>query len=332
MKVRLTDLSIQKLPYKETGNQRYWDTILPGFGIRVTSRSKSFFVVYGKKRNSQTLGKYPDTSLKTARKEAMAILAQESGKKLSMSLSDARTAYLKECQARLSHSTYRQYKSYLNLVDKKSLEDVTRADINTSHPQTVSSWKAFYNWCIKQQYVDRNPFQLLQAKNGVRERVLTDDEIKKVWAYEHLPFSNIVKLLLLTGLRRTEVTKLKLIDGSFKLAPEHTKNGKGHTLPATDWAKEYYGNLSYNGWSKAKTRLDRKVDIPHWTLHDLRRTFATIHARIGTPIHVVEALINHQSGTISGIKAVYIKHNYIQEAEIALANYEEELKTILARA
>lgn len=76
--------------------------------------------------------------------------------------------------------------------------------------------------------------------------------------------------------------------------------------------------------------MDRETGITDYRLHDIRRTFATIHAKIGTELHVIEKLLNHQSGSISGVAAVYNHHNYLEEAKIAVANYEKHLQTILA--
>lgn len=83
----------------------------------------------------------------------------------------------------------------------------------------------------------------------------------------------------------------------------------------------------FNGWSKSKERL--KADIPPWTLHDLRRTFSSNLAALGTPIHVTEKLLNHASGTISGVAAVYNRHTYFDEMRQAILTYEIHLAQLL---
>jgi len=88
---------------------------------------------------------------------------------------------------------------------------------------------------------------------------------------------------------------------------------------------------SFSAWSKSKAALDKASGVVGWTLHDLRRTFATSHARIGTPIHVTERLLNHISGTMAGIVSTYQRHTYMPEMRKAVARYEEHLVALLAR-
>ena len=85
-----------------------------------------------------------------------------------------------------------------------------------------------------------------------------------------------------------------------------------------------------NGWSNLKTKFDKSVEgVAPWTLHDLRRTFATNLAALGTPIHVTEKLLNHVSGTVSGVAAIYNRHAYMDEMRAAVANWEMRLATLL---
>ena len=60
------------------------------------------------------------------------------------------------------------------------------------------------------------------------------------------------------------------------------------------------------------------MEIPHWTFHDLRRTAATGMARLGIPVRVTEAVLNHVSGTAGGIVSVYQRHDYADEKRDAL--------------
>jgi integrase len=96
------------------------------------------------------------------------------------------------------------------------------------------------------------------------------------------------------------------------------------------------GARPVSGFSKAKARLDRhmvqllraefeqagmdpkKAKIEGWILHDLRRTATTGMARLNIAPHLVDRILNHVSGTISGVAAVYNRHAYLEERKAAL--------------
>jgi len=89
----------------------------------------------------------------------------------------------------------------------------------------------------------------------------------------------------------------------------------------------------FNGFSKSKLALDKKLGdkFSPWTLHDLRRTFATNLAKLGTPIHATERLLNHTSGTMSGIVAVYQRHDFQKEMREAVDKWEKRLLEIVGQ-
>src|ERR671938_1600879 len=78
------------------------------------------------------------------------------------------------------------------------------------------------------------------------------------------------------------------------------------------------GRRVFQGYGKAKAKLDRLSGVPDWTLHDLRRTVVSGMARLGVAPHVADKILNHQSGTISGVAAVYQRHEFLQERREAL--------------
>jgi len=61
-----------------------------------------------------------------------------------------------------------------------------------------------------------------------------------------------------------------------------------------------------------------RAPIPHWIFHDLRRTAATGMARVNVAPHVVDKILNHVSGTIRGVAAVYNRFEYLDERRSAL--------------
>ena len=216
--------------------------------------------------------------------------------------------------------------------------------------------KMLFRWAASRRYIKHSPADGLvaPAKSRSRDRVLSDREIAKVLSGARqtgYPFGTIVQLLLLTGQRRTEIGSLRksFIDqgaNTITLPPTLTKNGYEHTFPFGPLAAGALSDaishneplfsepsttdLSFRRWSRAKMSFDRVCRIDHWTLHDLRRTFATVHARIGTPPHITERILNHQTGTLTPIAKIYNRYSYLDEMREAMCNYEKELQRILS--
>jgi integrase len=80
----------------------------------------------------------------------------------------------------------------------------------------------------------------------------------------------------------------------------------------------------------AQAAVGAEASIPEWRLHDLRRTAASGMARLGQPVHVVEAVLNHKSGTIRGVAAVYNRYSYFAEKREALEKWADLLATMTA--
>jgi integrase len=84
------------------------------------------------------------------------------------------------------------------------------------------------------------------------------------------------------------------------------------------------GESPVSGYHKGRNHIAERMaeiagqEIPHWTFHDLRRTAATGMARLGIPVRVTEAVLNHVSGTAAGIVSVYQRHDYADEKRNAL--------------
>lgn len=324
MRIRLTDLAVRKLPHPSKGQVRVWDEAQPGFGVLIGTRTKSYILMWGKERRIHTIGRVGEISLRDARNEARRLSTHEPPKKRSQRLSALVNAYLQDCEQRLRPTSVQRYADVLQNAPDIPLEKVTRNLAKTPHE--IKAYKALFNWAIREELYDKNPFQHVRATYGKRERVLNEEELQKIWHYDHKPFTDYLKLYILTGQRKNQFSNFQIRNDTIYFPPEVMKGAEPHTIPLTVLVEKYITNLKpFYGWSKAKTRIDEKIPIPHWTIHDLRRTFATFHAKLGTPIHVVEALLAHRSGVISGVTAIYIKHRFLEEAREAQERYEAYL-------
>jgi integrase len=189
---------------------------------------------------------------------------------------------------------------------------------------------------------------LLTNKNAERsrERVLSNEEISTIWSA--LPpgdYADIVKVLLLTGQRATEIADLRwdeIANGLVKLQAHRTKNRRPHTIPMSTTVRAILearqqngrehifgiGQRGFSGWSKAKARLDEVIKIPQWRIHDLRRTCATGMGELGVFPHVIESVLNHVSGTRSGVAGLYNKAAHETEKAEALQRWADHVAAI----
>jgi integrase len=215
-----------------------------------------------------------------------------------------------------------------------------------------SSLSAFFAWAIQEGLVEANPVQGTGKadEGGSRERVLTTEELKKLWhALGDNRFSEIVRLLLLTAARRNEIGNLQWDEIDLKrnlivLPPDRTKNGRGVELPLSTQALAVINRTprrnatpflfsdanGYKGWDQDKMRLDARLGIAPWRLHDCRRSAATMMAEIGVLPHIVEAVLNHQSGHKSGVSGIYNRAKYSDEMRSALQRWANHLDKITA--
>ena len=243
----------------------------------------------------------------------------------------------------------------------KQLGDLSKARGAHSADRARAALSSFFGWAIGEGLAHANPTADTNrpVQPQARDRVLTDAEVSLVWrcagAGDH---GVIVRLLLLTACRRDEVGAMAWseVQGStWSIPGERTKNGLplDLTLPpmalevlrgvhARDGRDLVFGSRAgpFSGWSKAKAELDArmlaalkaergsKAALEPWRLHDLRRTAATRMGDLGVQPHVVEAVLNHISGSKAGVAGIYNKAAYCDEKRAALALWADRVKQL----
>jgi integrase len=212
-------------------------------------------------------------------------------------------------------------------------------------------------WAVERALIETNPARGIKppAVEGSRDRVLTDAEIQALWtATEALgyPFGPLVRMLLLCGQRLRETAHMQWSEIDFAaktwaLPGLRSKNGVANEVPLAPQALAILegvprfegspfvftlgGDRPLNDFTRAKHRLDALLPaMPHWVLHDLRRTCASGMAGLAIAPHVVEAVLNHRTGTIKGVAAVYNKYNYASEKRAALARWANHVEPPVA--
>jgi integrase len=355
-------MTLKSVPIPKSGRITLWDDASP-LGVRITSNGAKTFIVMLGSGKRHTIGRYGDVTLSQARQAAKQLKAERTLGRLlpsSVTVENARKEYLASVDVR--PNTRMHYERNLGRLPECRVIEIEPRDINrildplgkSSRIQALRTYTSFFNWCLRRHYLDQSPCARMQSETSdSRERVLTDEEIAKVYrAAEAMrgPYGLIVQLLVLTGQRRTEIASLRsgyldLDNKSICLPRSLTKNGRDHSFPIGTLCEALLSRMSrtdgllfpargttdraFNGWSKSKAALDKMCGVAEWTLHDLRRTFATKMAALGTPIHVTERLLNHVSGGLGGIVAVYNRHTYMDEMREAVDRYERHLIELL---
>jgi integrase len=219
--------------------------------------------------------------------------------------------------------------------------------------KTLKSIKTFLRWCVGRAILDQSPAEgvPLPAREVARDRVLDDDELARmILAARQIggPYGGIVEFLALTGQRREEVAcltwqELDLARRVWTIPKSRTKNAKGHVVHLSDQSVallkranqqgplvfSLLGTRPFQEFSQAKRRLDQLSGVTSWRLHDLRRTCVSGMARLGVAPHVADKILNHQSGTISGVAAVYQRHEFLDERRQALDLWGAHVRQVL---
>lgn len=214
--------------------------------------------------------------------------------------------------------------------------------------------RRLFNWCVERDLIVDNPAAGIKApsKEVSRERVLSIDELKDLLAAAErigYPWGPMVEILIYTGQRLEEVAQatwdeLDLDRWVWALSGSRTKNGRPHIvhlsrlttstiqgLPKIDgqpWLFSTSGRGPVKGFSKAKAKLDKESGVSGWTFHDLRRTFATFTTdRLDINPVVIDKILNHASGAVKGVAAVYQRGEYIDQRKTAMDSWAEFLSS-----
>ncbi len=172
--------------------------------------------------------------------------------------------------------------------------------------------------------------------------MLTDDELRAVWRAcdgVHSAFAGVIKVMALTGQRRGEVQGMRWDELSddlrmWTIPASRSKNKRAHVVPLSPAARELIGARSRDGaevfvfttnngrthvagFSKVKVAIDAAVQLKEeWRWHDIRRTVATGLQKLGVALPVTESVLNHVSGSRSGIVGLYQRHDYAMERRL----------------
>jgi len=214
--------------------------------------------------------------------------------------------------------------------------------------------------------LDTNPAAWTERREeAARSRLLADNELREIWAaLRDDAYSDILRLLILTGARREEVgalrwSELNLDDGLIALPSERVKSHRAHEIvlsapalailrarPRLTWPDGSpcdlvfgRGARGFSDWVGSKIDLDariakerhtaRRSPMPGWTLHDFRRLISTtMHDQLGIAPHIVENILGHV-GHQAGTPGRYNLSSYRAEKAVALRRWAELVSAIV---
>jgi integrase len=261
---------------------------------------------------------------------------------------------------------YLTHPKYFGVLHHKPLDTITLKDVaarigaiqrelgNATAARARSVLSSFFVSRMRAGVCAANPvINSDQPKTTARSRVLTPNELVSIWkACGDDAYGKIVRLLILLGARRQEIggiawseLDLESPQPPWTLPAVRSKNGRAHTLPLMPMASAIIRSVprlvsrdllfgtravdGYRAWGESKRALDRRCGVAGWTIHDVRRSVATMMADIGVQPHIIEQILNHQSGHKAGPAGIYNRSSYQREVRAALALWEDHIRTLL---
>jgi integrase len=371
--MKLTDIVLKNLKGTDARREIPDDYLSGLYLIVQPSGAKSWAVRYRHHGASRkhTIGGYPAFNLTQAReaaKKALRTVAEgrDPGRERQEARSDTFSAIAAEFLERHSkrnnrESTTKANETLLRLHilprwQNRAIQDIRKRDViallesvAVEYPIVANRVHAIlsklFSWACSVDIIESNPVRDVKrlSREKSRERILSDDELRRVWIAATKmgdAFAKAVQVLALTGQRRDEVFWMKWSELDFdkrlwSLPGERVKNGTPHTVPLSDPVIAILQTMTRDGEhvfadargkmpsrARGKERLDKLVgEIEPWRLHDLRRSLASGLARMGVPLQVVEHILNHRSGSLAGVAGIYNRHSYSSEKVEALQRW-----------
>jgi integrase len=255
---------------------------------------------------------------------------------------------------------------YFKPLHSLAVDTVTRKDIagrlvvivresgTVTAARARTALGAFFTWTMRMGLTEQNPVVgTIRPKSGEgRAHVLTDAELALIWRNcGDDEFGRIARLLILVPARRQEIggmrwPELDSAAGTWTLAAERSKNGRAQTLPLLPAAwdiinavprretrDQLFGQHADDGftqWSASKVEFDSRLGgaVRPYRLHDLRRSVATRMADLGVQPHIIEQILNHQSGHKGGVAGIYNRSSYDREVRAALAMWADHVRAL----
>ena len=367
---RLTGARVSAITPPKSGRIEYPDDLVRGLRLRVGAGGRKAWIVRtraGDKQINKTLGPYPTIPLADARDMARAFLialVKEGEVRQKRTFGELAVHWIEQVAKPKNKSWHNQERRLEIYILPKwrntDLASIRRADVRdlidgidgiVAPGRALAIVRTLFRFAMARDWVDSSPAEAIPNPSSdiPRDRFLSMDEVRRVYGAADLlgyPFTGFIKLMILTGQRRTEVASMRWADidletGTWLLSSDDTKSARAHLVPLSPqaiailkatpqfgpyvWSSD--GETHIKGYSKAKLKLDTLLtasgtELKPWRLHDLRRTVATHMVRLGVSESVVGRVLNHAA---QGVTArVYALHSYEAEKRQAFTLWADE--------
>ena len=363
----LTQRTIDSL--RATGERFFlWDALCPGFAVRVTETGYKSYVLClrfpgSPHPSTRAIGTVGRVSLEWARAKAREwCQAVAEGRDPAIERAETFKAIAEEYLAREGGKlrSLDQRKSILErsifpALGARPISEIRRGEVvrlldlvedergpEAAHKvlgiiSKVMGWHASRSDSFKSPIVKG----MGRTEGNARDRVLNDEELRRVWLACDGVFGQLIRFLLLTATRKNEAARMtwsELENGDWIIPRERFKSGVEHVIPLSNTARDLLatmprlgpyvfttnGRVPISGFTKFKDNLDQVSGVSDWVIHDTRRVARSLLSRAGVSSDVAERCLGH---VIGGVQGVYDRHSYHREKQVAF----EKLATLLGQ-
>jgi integrase len=356
MAQRLTDRAVKSLPAPQAGNKVYYDDLVRGFGLRVTTAGARSFVLDYRRRSDRlqrrvTIGQFPDWSTAAAREEAKRLKRGIDGgadpvgeyreARAAATVADLCDRFERDYIPRKRASTQQCYRRQIAAdirpaLGRMKVAAVSMADVDAWHRKistrapihanrALAALSRMFTLAMRWGLRADNPCKGIERnQEHKRRRYLSATEltrlIKALDAYSDQQSADIIRLLLLSGVRRGEALQARWTDFDSEFTTwtkpgATTKQRTEHQVPLNEAAQRLLLDLrgrvpAQSEWlfpqangdhrrtvQKAWAALCRRAKISGARLHDIRHTYASVLASAGLSLPVIGALLGHTTAT-----------------------------------
>jgi integrase len=318
------------------------------------------------------LGTDPASEKATARAEARARAAETFAlvprylefKKAQVLAGKLKSRSYEEIERHMQKHAAPLHSRSVRIIDLRAAADFLDKIIKpTVRNRVRSSLGAMWEWMLREALVVSNPFAYTNKaeEKGPRERTPAIDELVEIWkaAGEYGQYGQIVRLLMLTGCRRSEIACIgwsEVFNDRVNLDGARIKNSEPHTIPLTPAMRAIFNELperhdedgdrrdlifgvgegGFSDFSGSKADLDARIQTNRkgsgrkpmgpWVPHDFRRSMSTtMHDELDIPPHIVEACLNHIEHNKGGVAGVYNNATYFKAKQDAFTAWNSYL-------